>query len=268
MVAAMKIQRDIPVPIYEQIKNWMSEQIAAGQWPAHYKLKPEPELARDLGVNRGTLRKAIAELINSGDLVAIHGRGTFVTQRKTIDQSLTESLIAFSEDLLLQGIQFETRVLQKVVVQPEARIASLLDLPASHEVLLLERVRLVDGVPLSYLRNYVPYALCRGIERVDFAQHRLFETLEGIFQLTLAWGHRTFKAQVADAALSQLLAVETGAPVLYLNQITYLRNDHPVEVSDVWFRGDRLGLSAIVKRKGVKTKLDGRLPPTFSVSPL
>ncbi|MBP7690633.1 MAG: GntR family transcriptional regulator [Anaerolineales bacterium] len=244
----------------------MSEQIASGQWPAHYKLKPEPDLARDLGVNRGTLRKAIAELIDSGDLVAIHGRGTFVTQRKTIDQTLTESLIAFSEDLLLQGIQFETRVRQQAVIQPEARIASLLGLTTSQNVFFLERVRLVAGTPLSYLKNYVAHQSCQGIERVDFTQHRLFETLEGVYTLALAWGHRTFQAQVADMALSQLLEVDPGAPVMYMNQITYLRDDHPVEVSDVWFRGDRLGLSAIVKRQGVKTKLDDRLPPVFSVS--
>ncbi len=246
----------------------MSEQIASGQWPSHFKLKPEPELARDLGVNRGTLRKAIAELISAGDLIAIHGRGTFVTPRKTIDQSLTESLIAFSEDLLLQGIQFETHVLQQAVVQPETRIASLLGLAPTEDVFFLERVRRVAESPLSYLKNYVTHKHSRGIERVDFAHHRLFETLEGIYNLPLAWGHRTFQAQVADEALSQFLAIDVGAPVLYMNQITYLRDDKPIEVSDVWFRGDRLGLSAIVKRQGVKTKLDDRLPPAFSVSPI
>jgi DNA-binding GntR family transcriptional regulator len=37
-------------------------------------------------------------------------------------------------------------------------------------------------------------------------------------------------------------------PVMYLEQIVFLKSGTPVEMSDVWLRGDRYRLSAIVKR--------------------
>ena len=52
------IDRTRPEPIYRQIRDWMRQQITSGLWPEHYKLKPETELIEDLGVSRGTLRKA------------------------------------------------------------------------------------------------------------------------------------------------------------------------------------------------------------------
>jgi hypothetical protein len=35
---------------------------------------------------------------------------------------------------------------------------------------------------------------------------------------------------------------------MYLEQIVFLKNGTPIEMSDVWLRGDRYRLSAIVKR--------------------
>src|SRR5690606_18672936 len=73
------ICRTAPEPINVQIARAVRERIATGAWPAHYKLPAEPDLARALGVNRGTVRKALAGLIEEGLLVQSRGRGTFVT---------------------------------------------------------------------------------------------------------------------------------------------------------------------------------------------
>lgn len=47
------------------------------------KLPNEPELARQLGVSRATLREAIRELVTQGVLEVRRGRGTFVSPRVT-----------------------------------------------------------------------------------------------------------------------------------------------------------------------------------------
>ena len=67
------LDRTGPTPIHAQIKHWMEEQIRSGVWPARFKLKAEVDLARDLDVSRGTVRKAISDLIAEGLLTQTHG---------------------------------------------------------------------------------------------------------------------------------------------------------------------------------------------------
>jgi DNA-binding GntR family transcriptional regulator len=243
----VKIDRSIPQPIYVQIREWMRQQITAGLWPEHYKLKSELELVAELGVNRGTVRKAIAQLIAEGLLITIHGRGTFVVSRM-LEQPLAEDLIAFSEDLIRKGIPFETQVLAQATEPASPRVAGLLRVPLDSTIFVLHRVRVVRQEPLARIKNYLPYEHFPQIQQVDFTRQGLFETLEKHFNIPLSWGQRTFEARVADDETARWLAMSPGDPVLYMEQVTYLRSGSPIEFSDIWLRGDRVRLSAIVKR--------------------
>lgn len=241
------IDRTRPEPIYRQIREWMRQQIASGLWPEHYKLKPETELIEDLGVSRGTLRKAIADLTAEGFLVAIHGRGTFVSS-STLEQPLANGLVAFSEDLARQGVPFETEVLEQQIAHPPQRIAALMSVSTETQVLTLKRRRIVHHEPIALLHNYVLIDRAPDIAATDFVHQGLFVTLEQNYHLSLSWGQRTFQAQVADADVSHQLKIEPGAPVMYIEQVTYLSDGTPIELSDIWLRGDRFRLSAVVKR--------------------
>lgn len=248
-----------PTPIYQQIREWILEQIARGVWPEHYKLKAEADLAVELGVSRGTVRKAIATLIEEGKLVQIHGRGTFVSSSH-IEQPLAESLITFSEDLIKRQIPFETRVLDQRVTAPPQKVGSLLAVPADVPVFYLKRVRVVNNIPLILLENYVRIDRCPGIETVDFTRYRLVEAFEELFGLQLDWAQRTFEAQVANTQVADLLAVSQCDPVMYIEQVLYLADGSPLELSDLWLRGDHLRISARVKRRDVSA------PPNFDLT--
>ena len=250
MIAQPDLVRTGPTPIFEQIKTWMRLQIQQGVWPEHFKLKSETDLAAAWGVSRGTVRKAITELIREGLLVRIHGRGTFVASAR-LEQPLAERLVAFSEDLISKGISFETEVLDCSVVQAPPKVASLLNITTDSQVLLLKRVRSVADTPLILLHNYVVYDLCPGIEQVDFSKYRLFETLEEKSGLVLDWGRRYFEAQAASPAVADLLGISVCDPIMSLEQVVYLNDGTPVELSDVWLRGDRFRLSATVRRDGL-----------------
>lgn len=241
------IERAGPKPIYRQIVDWMYQQISSGAWPEHFRLPSEIELASQLGVSRGTVRKGITQLIHEGLLVSIHGRGTFV-ESTMIEQPLAEQLIAFSEALLDKHISFVTRVLTQQLIQPPQRIASLLSVRPTDKVLLLERVRLVRHAPIVFLINYIRADRCPGIENANFEKYRLFETLEDRYQLQLGWGQRTFEAQAADDRIAGALEIAPCDPVMYMEQLIYLRDGNPIELSTIWFRGSSFRLSAIVKR--------------------
>jgi DNA-binding GntR family transcriptional regulator len=244
------IDRASPQPIYAQIKDWMLGEISSGHWPIHYKLPAEDDLAKALGVSRGTVRQAVQALIGERRLVQIHGKGTFVVSPGQIEEPLAERLIAFSEDLILQGIPFRTEVLGQEAVNPDQRIAAFLDLAPGDLVLRLRRRRFVDDVPIILTENYVPLALAPGIECEDFSQQRLFRCLEQRFGLQLSWARRTFEARPATSIEADLLALSAGVPLMYIEQIVYLADGRAAECSDVWLPSDRFKLSSIISRDG------------------
>ncbi len=256
---ALVINRGSPQPYYRQIKEWMLGEIGSGRWPVHYKLPGEDDLARALGVSRGTLRAAIRELIAERRLTQVQGKGTFVTSHEHIEEPLADHLIAFSEELILQNIPFRTEVLDQRVLAPHPRAGALLALPPDAPVLFLRRRRFVDDAPINLTENYVPLAAAPGIEAEDFTRQRLFQCLEDRYGHRLSWARRTFEARPAAAEQAQVLALPPGAPVMYIEQITYLADDRPVEFSDIWLRSDRFRLSSIIYRDGKRrSRADGQ----------
>jgi DNA-binding GntR family transcriptional regulator len=246
----VKLSRDRPETLYEQIQAWIRSKIESGAWPEHYKLTAEDDLSQKLAVNRGTLRKAISGLIEEGLLVRVHGKGTFVAS-KQLEQPLAESLVTFSEGLIGRGIPFRTSVILNEVRKPDAVSASLLNLMASEDAFYMERVRYVNERPVILLHNIVVYSCCRGIEELDFSHERLFDALENRYSLVIDWGQRNFEARVADSDVSARLGLQVGDPIMYLRQVSYLKDGTPIELSDLWIRGDAFRLSAQVKRNQV-----------------
>ena len=241
------IQRDGPRRIYEQLVDWMRGKIASEEWPENYQLQAEEDLAAAIGISRGTVRKAIAQLIDEDLLVRIHGRGTFVSSG-IVEQPLAEQLITFSEDLILRGIRFETQVLDQRLMEPDPRVAAALRIENTEPVLFIKRVRVVEEEPVIVLDNYVCQSICPGIEDVDFTRMRLFETLEDKFNITLAGGRRTFEARLADEQVSNLLRLRVGDPIMYMDQVTSMRDGRPIEFSNLWLRADRYRISANLTR--------------------
>ncbi|MGB0384449.1 MAG: hydantoinase/oxoprolinase family protein [Ardenticatenaceae bacterium] len=84
------VDRNIAVPLYEQVRNWILEQVQSGAWSANFQIPAEPKLAKDLGVSRSTVRQALGTLEQSGLVTRIAGRGTFVNG--TTGDAKTESV--------------------------------------------------------------------------------------------------------------------------------------------------------------------------------
>jgi GntR family transcriptional regulator len=245
--AALLLERDVPVPLHAQISAAIRREIRSGAWPAHYRLAAEPDLAVSFRVSRGTLRRALRTLIEEGLLVQIRGRGTFVVS-SGIEQSIGQELLSLSEGLMREGVAFETSVLSHGLELPPDAPAGLLGLPAGAAAFQLRRVIAIEGSPVAYLSNWVRTDLCPGIERRDFATASLFGVLEGEYGLHIATGRRTFEAQAAFGPAAEFLQIPVGAPVLYLEQVTYLDDGRQIEYSDVWIRGDRLKLTSLLTR--------------------
>lgn len=234
--------------IHAQISDKFRAQIASGAWPAHYRLKSEPELAAELSVSRGTLRRALTTLIEEGLLRQVRGRGTFVTST-TIEPAIAQKLSTLSEDFASQGIVTTVNVVECTLMEPPRPVAAFLETPTGGKVLRLVRLRSAAAGPVALLYNYVRADFTPGIEQVDFSRESLFGTLEGKYGLKIGAARRTFSAEAATGDVAKMLDLDEGSPVQYLEQVTYLANDGPVEYSDVWIHSGRLRVTSLLSRR-------------------
>src|SRR5262245_14877927 len=80
-VKAMTIEldRESHIPLYAQIVTQVREMISRGALKLGDRLPANRELARTLGVNRGTVTTAYEELTADGVIRSYVGRGAFVS---------------------------------------------------------------------------------------------------------------------------------------------------------------------------------------------
>ena len=67
-----------PSPLYQQVKDYVRQQIASGVWERDQRIPSENELVDTLQISRMTIHRALSELSSEGHLVRLPGVGTFV----------------------------------------------------------------------------------------------------------------------------------------------------------------------------------------------
>src|SRR5258707_1954883 len=142
------------LPLYERVESVLAGDIADGSLPPETQLPPEQGLIERFKVSRTTVRKAIQNLVERGLVEVRRGKGTFVTQPK-ITQELTE-LTGFVEDMQALGRKPTARLLDKRIVAADEAVAHYLALAPGTLVVRLWRVRLADGVAMSFDETYLP----------------------------------------------------------------------------------------------------------------
>jgi GntR family transcriptional regulator len=76
---AVKVDRDAPVQLHEQVAGEIRRAIAAGEANPGERLPPARDLAAVLGVNTNTVLRALRQLRDEGLLEFRRGRGITVT---------------------------------------------------------------------------------------------------------------------------------------------------------------------------------------------
>lgn len=67
-------------PLYSQVRDELMRRLEDRTWPPGMMIPSEMELARELGVSQGTVRKALNEMTAENLLTRRQGRGTFVAE--------------------------------------------------------------------------------------------------------------------------------------------------------------------------------------------
>ena len=154
-------------PLYRASKLALLRAVESGVIPPGGALPSESELARQLGVSIGTLRRAVDELVAEHILIRRQGRGTFVATH-TPDRFLFQFFHVERSDGLREAPQVELLAFERVRIDEEA--ATALGARAGEPGIQIENRLSLQGRPVMYDRIVVPAGLFRGLTEARFAR--------------------------------------------------------------------------------------------------
>src|SRR6266496_1562490 len=151
----IRVDRSSPIPLYFQVTGQLEAAIDNGDLAPGDRLPNEVDLAKELGLSRPTMRRALEELVGKGLVVRKRGYGTEVANTPVHRRVELTSLY---DDLDAAGQRPTTDVLKFDPDRVNAAAASALGADASTPLVYVERLRFADGRPLALMHNWLPPA--------------------------------------------------------------------------------------------------------------
>lgn len=226
------------LPLYAQVEETLAARISSGALPVGTQLPSEEELIREFGVSRTTIRTTIQNLVRQGLAEIRRGRGTFVASPKMV-QDLTE-LTGFVEDMRVLGRTPTARLLSREFIPATPLVAAKLLVPEGTIVTQIKRVRLSDGVPLSFDETYLPAELGHKVVADDLATQPIFTLLEERYDTPLLEADYVLEAAVADPTVAVALEIPIGSPIFLIERTSYTTGHRAVDYERLHYRGDTI----------------------------
>ena len=234
-------------PLYAKVETSLAAEIVKGTLARGSQLLPEDRLIERFGVSRITIRKAIENLVARGLVEIRRGKGTFVTEPK-IRQDLTE-LSGFVEDMIALGRNTTARLLDKRPVPASDTVAAHLGVAVGTQVYRIERVRLANGVAMSFDETYLPLDIGEKIVSNDLEAEPIFSLLENKYGLPLVEAEYRLEAVTADEHVAQALEVAPGSPIFLIERTSYCEGPKPIDYEKLYYRGDLIKFSTRLSRR-------------------
>ena len=197
----------------EQAMEYIEAYILENRLRPHDALPPEREMCEMWGVNRSTLRSAIARLENTGRLYAVQGSGTRLSPRF---RRTLQDLQSFTEYALAGGFRPETRLLSFSRVECDKHLARRFRRTLGEKLYRISRLRMLDGIPVLIETAYIPVELAENLEEHDLINGSLFSVLTNAYGLVLDHGEEKTSITFASEEEASHLQIRAGDPVFWI----------------------------------------------------
>src|SRR5699024_8832131 len=170
---------------FMEIYRRLKEKIQSGDYCPGDILPSENELTEQFGVSRGTVRKALALLLEKGYIQKMKGKGSVVLDIQRFDLPLS-GLTSYKELQQDQKIESESIVLENSLTELPQSVARFLNVPPEQDAVCVRRLRKVkdEGVILD-----IDYFLSDIIPSIpeEAAENSLYEYIEGTLGFSISY---------------------------------------------------------------------------------
>ncbi len=231
-----------PLPLYQQLAELLSREIASGALEPGGRLPSEPELARRHSIGRPTVRQATELLVQRGLIERRRGSGTFVrsTPRRVDLFSLGGTLSSFSAG----GLELCTTLLGKVA---ERRVTADPDNPFSERrAYVVTRVGSVDEKPVLLERLFFEPEVFPGLDKLALAGASLSRVVEERYYLKATHAEQSFRVAIPAEDVQQALGLASGAPLLLVKRSLFFPRAPRAVFGELYCRTEELVFSQTI----------------------
>ncbi len=228
---------------YEEIAGYLRDLIAGAQ-PGD-RLPSDAELCERFGVSRMTARQAVQIVANDHLLYRRRGKGTFVSSRPV--PRVLGSPLSFSTSTRRRGLTPSSRVLKAHPITASRDECAALRLEEGAEVIVVERVRLADDVPMAIERAVVTPS-CAFVLDENLEEGSLHEAFAARGRVpTAAFARVTSRRATARERL--LLELSSDGVVLSERRTIVDQDDVPLEHTETIYASERYVFEAVLRRE-------------------
>lgn len=228
------------VAAWRQIVDGLEADIAAGRLGPGDKLATEAQLAERFGVNRHTVRRALAVLASRGLVRATQGRGTFVEARPLAYPIGPRT--RFTEIVSAAGRQAGGVLVAAGEAPADAWAADRLGIAPGAPVLELVTLRSADGTPMTLATNVFPLPRFAGLD----ARYRETGSITKAYRLFGVADYRRLStavtARTATSDEAAPLDLAPGRIVLVLDNVNVDAAGARIQATRALFPADRVEL--------------------------
>jgi GntR family transcriptional regulator len=212
--------------LYQKVDNIIRQRLIDNVWKPGDALPSEMQLAAELDVSQGTVRKALNDMVTENLLYRRQGLGTFVsehTERRAL--FLYFSIVGNDGSRILP----ESNILSCEEKVPTPEEAEKLQLSQGEMIVQFRRIRYFNDVATIVETISLPLEHFLGFSTDVEPPNNLFRFYQSAYGVTVAKAEEHLKAVSASEEESKLLNVEIGAPMLEIDRIAKMLDGQPVE---------------------------------------
>lgn len=217
---------------FQRLQADLAELIA--NTPAGQRMTAEPQLAKQLGVSRATLREAMRTFETQGVIRRRQGSGTYVVGKVPVIDAGLEILESLETMTKRMNLPLTVSNLQIDSLQADKEAADGLDVLEGTSLTRVQRVMRADDRPAAFLVDILPETFLTANDLPsDFSGSVLDFLLDRGDGLSLS--RATISATNATADVAKALEIQRGDVLLYFASQLYDANNHVVDYSMSYF---------------------------------
>lgn len=228
---------------YENVFAYIEAGIREGELRPGARLAGERKLAEELGISRETVRQGLDLAEQSGLIVRVPQRGTFVASPK-VNQDLG-MMRTFNQTVRGLSMAPAYRLTNKETIQLDLKTAESLKVDEKSEALVIEVIGLANGLPMALYRSTLPQWI---VERIgadaSWGERASYELAAGALAAKSLHVTQEFEAVTLRRDLAQTLRTRSGTPGFMSISVFSVPGGAPVELRTAWYPGSRYRFTA------------------------
>jgi GntR family transcriptional regulator len=217
------------ITAYQEVKQKITNDLVSGRYFMGQALPAEKDLAKELKVSIGTLRKAVDELVADGIVIRRQGKGTFIAEH--------------DEQRLLYYFFHVIKHDAKHKIYPKIELVSFLNASANAEE--AEKLRIKDGAHVWRIINRLFLDdSCVLVDHISLSKERFPNLTRSTFQNRKATIYQLYqdlcgqtvvrtserlRASSVNKQYAEWLHLKVGSPVITIRRLALGIQNEPIE---------------------------------------